>query len=209
MFSGTVAGAQRQTAGGSSHPDYSDLISRIISGDPVAEAELVDRFRAGVFQIILGIVRNPPLAEDLSQDAWITIIKKIRSGDVRQPESLNFFVSSVARFHAIDQIRRIRRRGQSGNLEEAEQLRDPTPNRLDDLERSERSHEIREVIDELIPRYRELLLRFYINEEPKDVICAELGLTSAQFDGVIHRARNRYRELYLKGKSAEEMRRRG
>lgn len=73
-------GVESQTASGSPRPDYGGLVSRIIAGDTDAEAELVERFGAGVFQIILNIVRNPPLAEDLSQDALITIIK--RSGTV-------------------------------------------------------------------------------------------------------------------------------
>lgn len=200
MFLRTVAGVESQSASGSPRPDYGGLVSRIIAGDTDAEAELVDRFGPGVFQIILNIVRNPPLAEDLSQDALITIIKKIRDGDVQHPESLKFFVASVAKYHAIGQIRRIRRRDCNENLQQAEQLPDPSPNRLEELERSEHLAEIRNVIEELIPRYRELLLRFFINEEPKDVICTDLGLTSMQFDGVLHRARKRYKELYLKRK---------
>jgi len=40
------------------------------------------------------------------------------------------------------------------------------------------------------------LFRFYLAEHDKKQICADLGLTSAQFNLVIHRARDRYRELY-------------
>lgn len=189
--------------------DYGGLVSRIIAGDTDAEAELVARFGAGVFQIILNIVRNPPLAEDLSQDALITIIRKIRNGDVQQPESLKSFVSSVAKYHAIGQIRRIRRRECNEDLEHAAQLPDPSPNLLEKLETSEQFAEIREVIEELIPRDRKMLLRFYINEEPKDRICADLGLTSMQFDGVLHRARKRYKKLYLKRKKLEDKTGRG
>lgn len=199
----TTAGVDRQ-ASGNPHPEYGRLVNRIIDGDTDAEEELVNRFGAGVFQIILRIVRNPPLAEDLSQDALITIIKKIREGAVEQPESLNAFVSSVARFHAIGQIRKIRRRGLSEDLEQAEQLPDPSPSRLEELQTSEQLAELRDLIWELIPRYRELLLRFYIKEEPKDVICADLGMSSMQFDGVLHRARKRYKELYLKRKDLAE-----
>jgi RNA polymerase sigma-70 factor (ECF subfamily) len=206
MFSPTVAELKPQTTTESGDPDYGDVVRRILSGETDAEAELVDCFREGIFQIILNVVRNPPLAEDLSQDTFLTIIRKIRNGDLRQPEKLKSFVLSVARNHAIGQIRRIRRRGLSEDLEAAETLPDPSPNQLEELQTSEAFAEIRAVMDELIPRYKELLLRFYVNEEPKDAICAELGLTSAQFDGVLHRARNRYREMYLKGKGAKYVR---
>jgi RNA polymerase sigma-70 factor (ECF subfamily) len=42
----------------------------------------------------------------------------------------------------------------------------------------------------------QVLFRFYLAEHDKKQICADLGLTSMQFNLVIHRARERYRELY-------------
>src|ERR1041385_2628572 len=203
IFPWTVAEQKPQSTTEFAHTDYEGVVRRILSGDTDAEAELLDCFREGIFQIILNVVRNPPLAEDLSQDALLTIIKKIRNGDLRQPDKLKPFVLSVARNHAIGQIRRIRRRGLSENLEAAETLPDPSPNQLEELQTAEEFVEIRAVMDELIPRYRELLLRFYVNEESKDAICADLDLTSGQFDGVLNRARKRYRERYLKNKGAK------
>ncbi|HSS75550.1 MAG TPA: hypothetical protein VLV54_02295, partial [Thermoanaerobaculia bacterium] len=44
---------------------------------------------------------------------------------------------------------------------------------------------------------REILLRFYIAEEDKDRIAADHGLSSLQFNRVLHRARQRYKELFL------------
>jgi RNA polymerase sigma-70 factor, ECF subfamily len=45
-------------------------------------------------------------------------------------------------------------------------------------------------------RDMQVLFRFYLAEQDKNQICADLGLTSMQFNLVIHRARERYRELY-------------
>jgi RNA polymerase sigma-70 factor (ECF subfamily) len=54
------------------------------------------------------------------------------------------------------------------------------------------------VIEELgISRDRDILLRFYIAEEDKERISADFGLSSLQFNRVLHRARERYRERYL------------
>jgi hypothetical protein len=44
-------------------------------------------------------------------------------------------------------------------------------------------------------RDRELLRRFYLNDESRDRICQDLELTSEHFNRVIFRARNRFREL--------------
>ena len=183
--------------------DYTDLVNRIINGDAAAEEELIALFKDPVFHIIRRIANNTSMVEDLSQDTFLTVIRKIRNGDLRQAESLGPFVAAVARNHAIEQMRGIRRRANEG-LEHAEQVPETSPDPLKKLLRSAQIDELRKVMAELVPRYRELLLRFYINEEPKEEICADLGLSSGQFDGVLHRARKRCRAIYLKRKGPAE-----
>lgn len=188
--------------------DYTALVNRIINGDAAAEEELVALFEEPVFHIISRITNNTSMVEDFSQDTFLTVIRKIRHGDLRQAESLSSFVAAVARNHAIEQMRVIRRRA-SEDLGHADQVPDTSPDPLKKLQQSAQFAELREVMKELIPRYRELLLRFYINEEPKEEICADLGLTSGQFDGVLHRARNRCRAIYLKRKGSAKKSGRG
>lgn len=183
--------------------DYTALVTRIINGDASAEDELVALFESPVSHIIRRITNNTSMVEDFSQGAFLIVITKIRNGDVKKPESLGSFVASVARNHAIEQMR-VSRRQASEDLEHADQVPDPSPSPLEQLQTSEKNYEIREVIGQLIPRDKVLILRFYIKEEPKEVIRADLGLTSEQFDRVLHRARNRYRALYLKRKAREK-----
>jgi RNA polymerase sigma-70 factor (ECF subfamily) len=42
----------------------------------------------------------------------------------------------------------------------------------------------------------QVLYRFYIADEDKEEVCAELGLSSLHFNLVLHRARERFKELY-------------
>jgi hypothetical protein len=57
---------------------------------------------------------------------------------------------------------------------------------------------VRQVLHQLgNERDRQILLRFYIAEEDKDRISADYGLSSLQFNRVLHRARQRYKELLL------------
>lgn len=194
-----AADVEHPLTGASTHPDYRRLVKRIIDGDAAAEAELVAHFKDPVLHIIRRNANNPSLVDDFSQDTFLTIIRKIRNGDLKQPESLGYFVAGVARNHTIEQMRVMRKRV-AEDLEHAERVPDPSPSQLDKLQASKEFAEIREVIGELTPRYKELLLRYYINEEPKRAICSSLGLTSEQFDGVLHRARKRLKTLYLKRK---------
>ena len=50
-------------------------------------------------------------------------------------------------------------------------------------------------------RDRQAPLRFYLEEEDKERICQDLRLTSLQFNRVLHRARERFRELYERAKA--------
>lgn len=204
MLPSTAARGDRVNARRDSPVDYGRLVTRIIEGDAHAEEELVDQFENAVLHIIRRIARNSSLVEDFSQDTFLTVIRKIRNGDLQQPESLGSFIANTARFHTIEQLRRQRQRAISENLDQAEEVPDPAPNRLDELQASEQHDEVRRLVHELRPRYRELLFRFYINEEAKATICADLRLTSAQFDGVLHRARNRLKALYLERKGTEK-----
>ncbi|RKZ30966.1 hypothetical protein DRQ36_03630 [bacterium] len=52
-------------------PDDNDLVARIKKGDISAFKELVERHRKRAFFTALGMVGDPELAHDLTQDAWV------------------------------------------------------------------------------------------------------------------------------------------
>jgi len=175
-----------------------DLVSRIRAGDQEAETELVERYKRGVRIIIRRETGDAAIADDLYQDTFCLLLEKIRRGEVREPEKLSGFVRSVAINLAIGHFRRAGREIVTGT-EEIASLPHPTPNQLEGLLRKEKIELVRQVLKEM-PNQRDIqvLFRFYIAEEEKEKICADLGLTSSQFNLVLHRARERYRELYLR-----------
>ena len=100
---------------------------------------------------------------------------------------------------ALDYVRRMRRKVNQEEIGEAEQIRDPQADQFAALLQKERAAIVRQVIDELkVERDREVLFRYYIAEEDKEQICADLKLSSRQFNSVLFRALKRYRELYVK-----------
>jgi RNA polymerase sigma-70 factor (ECF subfamily) len=183
----------------SNKTDWLEWMRRIIAGDADAEGELVRRYKDGIAIIIGRIVHNQSVTEDLSQDTFRITLEKIRNGDVHEPERLSGFISGVARNVAIEYVRRIRRLMNQEEIGKAEQIHDPQPNQFEQLWHKERAEIVRQVITELkVERDREVLSRYYIAEEDKDRICADLGLTNLQFNSVISRALKRFKELYLK-----------
>lgn len=180
-----------------------ELVARILAGERSAEQELVQRYSRGVSMILHRSTGDRSLAEDLSQDTFRIALEKIRRGDVREPERLSGFVCNIARNLAIDHFRHRRRLEVFDGTEEIGSIPAPAPSQLDHILRQEEAKLVRQLLHELQPeRDREILYRFYIAEEEKAQICADLKLTSLHFNRVLHRARQRYKELYeeLKGK---------
>jgi len=174
-----------------------DLVSRIRAGNRQTETELVERYSRGVMIIIRREVRDTAAAEDLYQETFRIILEKIRNGDVREPERLSGFVCGVARNLVIDYFRRAARQENMTEIEEAAPLPHPAPDQLQEILRKEKADLVRQVLKEM-PNERDIqaLYRFYIADDDKEQICSDLGLTIPHFNIVLHRARERFRELY-------------
>ncbi len=180
-------------------PDPSvELVRRIRSGDPGAEAELVQRFSRALTFLLRRLTRDEAAADDLYQETFRLVIEKVRGGELREPERLPGFVSSMARNLFLGSVRcGGRRQKWHGDAEETETAPDPAPGQLSKLLAQERAAAVRGVLAELRnDRDREILSRYYIADEAKEDICRDLELTDLHFNRVLFRARQRYKELF-------------
>ena len=139
-----------------------------------------------------------PEAEDLFQDTFRLVIEKLRRGELREPAKLPGFLAQIARSLAIEHYRKVQRRKTDPDSDAISEAVSSSSGQLAELLQREDAGLVRRVIRELgTERDRDILLRFYIAEEDKERISADFGLSSLQFNRVLHRARERYRELYL------------
>jgi RNA polymerase sigma-70 factor (ECF subfamily) len=184
-----------------------ELAARICAGDRAAEEELVARYGRGVSVILRHIGSTREAADDLYQEVFVLALVKIRRGELRDPERLSGFISSLARNLAIEYYRRHAPAKSHAPFEEATSAATPAPSPLHCVLRIEDALLVRRVLAEMpLERDRQVLYRFYIGEEDKERICLELNLTSLQFNRVLHRARERFRELFERatGRTARE-----
>ena len=139
-----------------------------------------------------------PEAEDLFQDTFRLVIEKLRRGELREPAKLPGFLAQIARSLTIEHYRKAQRRKTEPDSDAIAEVEASGSGPLSELLTREDAGLVRQVIRELgTERDRDILLRFYIAEEDKDRIAADYGLTSLQFNRVLHRARQRYKELLL------------
>jgi len=184
-----------------SKPDYSsqgmgpvELVRRIRNGDPEAEAELYRIFNTGVRFLMIRRLRNCQAVDDELHSSFIITIEAIRKGMLREPERLMGFIRTVA-------LRRV-----SEYIEQAMFRRNRTVDAADYLIRDQRlsadqmlmarqREEIaREVLEELSAHDREVLVRFYLQEQTPERICREMHLTGTQYRLLKNRAKARFAE---------------
>ena len=172
------------------------LADRIRAGDPAAERELIDRFSREVRVILRNAGADRSAVDDLHQKTFRIALEKIRSGELRYAAGLGGFLASLARNLATKHFRRGRRL--TANVPAAlKSLHSPELGALDRIVAGEQARCVRQVLEELgTKRDREILRRFYLSSEAKEKICEDWGLSSLQFNRLLYRARERYRELY-------------
>jgi RNA polymerase sigma-70 factor (ECF subfamily) len=174
--------------------DPAALVERIRAGDPGAEAELVARYGNGLSYLLRKVTGNPVLSEDLLQETFRVALRRVRAGELREPEKLGAFLRQTAKNLARAEHRR---GGRWESMDEGvPDPVDPGESQLAQVIRTEEAGLVRRVLRDLRSlRDRQLLYRFYIAEEEKEEICRDLGLSSLNFNLVLFRARERFRKL--------------
>jgi RNA polymerase sigma-70 factor (ECF subfamily) len=175
-----------------------ELVRRIKKGDDQAFREMVDRYHARVYSLGYGVLRNPEDAEEATQDAFLTLYRKIDTFD----ESKKFFswFYRVALNSAYSRARR-RRPVSTVSLEEtlprftedghavsreSASWADGVENEVIAKDLAERAAEF---IEELPPPYRDVIWMVDVeNMKPADV-AETLEISMAALKSRLHRAR--------------------
>ena len=152
---------------------------------------------AGLRSLLERHCGSAAVAEDLLSEAIETSLRKLRDGKIAQPEKLAGYVYRVA----LNHWRNLRRGAQvtrtvSARLDDVQSEDAPA---AASIERAHWAKLMREVLGELsTPRDREVIVAFYLQEEEKETVCQRLGVDAAHFNRVVHRARERFKELLEK-----------
>ncbi len=173
-----------------------ELVERIRAGDASAEERLVEVFGRPILLLLERHTNGRPEAQDLYQDTFRLALDKLRRGELREPERLAGFLTSLARNLAIEFYRGVARRRTDADSEVLALVASPQRSQLGDVLDAEKKRVVRQLLGELsVERDREILFRFYLTEEDKDAIAKDFGVDGLQFNRILHRARQRYKEI--------------
>jgi RNA polymerase sigma factor (sigma-70 family) len=171
------------------------LVERIRQGDPGGMEELYAVFVKGVRYFLWRQLGTHDL-EDKVHDVFLIVAQAIQRGDLREPERLMGYVRTVLRRQVaayIEDAMHARRR--EVEIEPGLNLRDreASPERRV-VDRQTHDLALR-LLQSLPTRDREVLVRFYLEEQSPQQICREMDLSETQFRLIKSRAKARYGEL--------------
>jgi RNA polymerase sigma-70 factor, ECF subfamily len=176
-------------------PSWSRLVERIRVAEPSALEEFYDIFAKGVRYYLWRQV-GPQDLDDRVHDLFLIVTQSIQKGELREPERLMGFVRTIARRQVaatIDAAVQARRNqvDEHARVELCDQGPDPERRVI-----QEQNQELAmRVLGSLHKRDREVLMRFYLQEQTPEQICREMELTPTQFRLIKTRAKARYTEL--------------
>jgi RNA polymerase sigma-70 factor (ECF subfamily) len=184
-----------QTESNAPEPSWSSLVDRIRAGDPAGMEQLYAVFVKGI-RFFLWRQLGPQDLDDKVHDVFLIITQSIQRGELREPDRLMGYVRTVVRRQVAAHIdSAVQARHNQQSIDPAMTISDhqPDPERRV-IEREGQDVALR-MLKGLPKRDREVLVRFYLQEQTADEICRELNLTETQFRLIKSRAKARYGEL--------------
>lgn len=149
--------------------EWADLVNRIKNGETDGIEELYRLFSQQI-RACLNPEVGPEGLEERLRDALALATQPIRQGELQEPERLLDFVRTAINRPAIDS------EGSRAMRREEQVL-------------------MKRVLHELSDRDREILTRFYLQEQSQSKICLEMGLSETYFQLLKSRAKARFGEL--------------
>jgi RNA polymerase sigma-70 factor (ECF subfamily) len=179
----------------SDHPDWADLVDRIQRDEPAALEELYRIFSKGM-RYYLCRQLGPQDLDDKVHDCFLIVIQAIRRGELRDPERLMGFARTIVRRQIAGHIDvAVLQRKQQVDLDVGVPLPDSKLSPEAAAMTSEEEQLAVSVLKGISRRDREILTRFYLEEQTQEQICSEMKLSETQFRLLKSRAKARFGEL--------------
>lgn len=180
------------------------LIKKALAGDQKAYEALLNRYQSGIFNMIYQMIKNREETEDLVQEAFIKAFKSLES--YNDSYAFSTWLYKIAFNHCIDAIRKkklktlpLDRPIQVGEGEIKQEIRDDSRSPEGDYLFSEKKKLIRESIDSLPDRYREVIILRHQKEHSYEEISEMLNIPLGTVKARIFRAREMLKKK-LRGK---------
>jgi RNA polymerase sigma-70 factor (ECF subfamily) len=175
--------------------DWPLLVQQIKAGQDEGMEQLYRLFSRGI-RFYLCRQLGPQELEDKVHDTFLIVVNAIRRGDLREPERLKGFVRTVVRRQVAAYIEQaVQTRREQAELESGISVADRSQNPEQEAMIKQKAALMKSALDGLSQRDRDILIRFYLKEQPQEQICREMSLTETQFRLLKSRAKAKFGEI--------------
>lgn len=183
-------------------PFDAEYVRRLRAGEAAVEEHFVDYF-GRLLTIKLRARSVPPAtACDVTQETFLRVLRTLRSAaGISNPEGLGAFVNTTCNNVLFEQYRNGSRYQELDETYAGRPSNDPDI--LDVLVRNENRAAVRGVLDALPPKDGAILRAIFLDEQPKDEVCAEFGVTRDYLRVLLHRAKEQFRRRFLERRGEE------
>lgn len=187
----------------------SDMVEALDEGTPLSDARLVEDARLGdneafgllvrryerrLLRVIQRFVRDPDLAEDLAQEAFLRVYERLDQYDASRRFGPWMFRIGVN--VTLDYLRRKKRRIWGLLFTDAHRDRWPDPPAADQRAERDLQQEVWQVIEHLPEKYRIVLVLRDLEGFSTSEIAAILNRREATIRWRLAEARNRFQEIW-------------
>jgi len=169
------------------------LLRMMQAGDEDAFTTLYRRRQGGIYRFVLGISGSAPLAEDVTQEVFMALIRDQRGYDPARG-SLTAYLFGMARHHALRFIKRDRTyvsiaQDEDGSPEGGEGALASREDPHSAMTRRETIHSVQQAILSLPGHYREAVVLCDLNEMTYEDAASVLGCSVGTVRSRLHRGR--------------------
>jgi len=173
--------AKSHVRGHSYDHDWVSIVNQIQRGHNAGIEELYRVLNRGI-RYYLGRQLGQQDLEDRLHEIFLIVVSAIQKGQVREPERIMGFVRTVAQRQVAARIERTVHNRQkecelTPGLDVADQKHDPEQLAM----MRQKAELMKNVLAQMPERQREILMRFYRDEQTPEQICQEMSLTETQF----------------------------
>lgn len=178
------------------------LVERARAGDEKAFASLMYRYRDSIYYMLLKMVSNPSDAEDLTIEAFGKAFRNIESYTPKYAFSTWLF--KIATNNCVDFIRKKQLSPSpldhlQENLDNATiNIQSDLPDPEETLIISQKISALKEIINQLKPRYKSLIELRYYKEYSYEEISSELNLPIGTVKAQLYRAKTLLYNILIK-----------
>ena len=180
-----------------------EIISRVLKGEQNAYAELVSRYQAYVFTLVLRMIKTREDAEEVAQDVFIKAYRSL--ADFRGESKFSTWLYTIANTTSITFLRKKKLDVHSLDNEKVFEVADSKDSgfRANLVEQKSRVNMVNEAIAMLSPDDAEIITLFYKAEQNLEEIARILRLETNTVKVRLHRARARLKDKMEKNFSEE------